>query len=142
MRIVRECDVWLSSVFTSLRRTDTGGILIRGKRREFLLEEAYIAAVWVDSFVCDRASSVTNTTARYSGHHLATSSLDASLYYAVCSSTINTTARYPGHYLATSSPTDSLVAHGRLVHPSHALVDTPQAVHEARATASWLVYAG
>jgi|GEM_PF-5979956 len=27
-----------------------------------------------------------------------------------------------------------VVAHGRLAHPSHALVDTPRAVHEARAT--------
>ncbi len=37
---------------------------------------------------------------------------------------------------ATPSPTDSLVAHGRLAHPSHALVSTPSATHEARATAS------
>jgi hypothetical protein len=36
---------------------------------------------------------------------------------------------------ATPSPADSLVAHGRLAHPSHALAGTPPATREARATA-------
>ena len=40
-----------------------------------------------------------------------------------------------GHHFATPSPADSRRRRWRLAHPSHALVDTPRAVHEARATA-------
>jgi len=55
---------------------------------------------------------------------------------------MNTTARHPDTNWATPSPTDSLVAYGRLVHPSHALARPPSAACEARATVvgGWCVF--
>ena len=55
--------------------------------------------------------------------------------YARNSRVTETTPRHPDTSWATPSPADSLVAHGRLVRPSHALMSTPSAAHEARATA-------
>jgi|GEM_PF-5018016 len=52
---------------------------------------------------------------------------------------IDTTMRYTDTNWATPSPADSHRCLRHLAHPSHALVDTPPAAHEARATAKGIV---